>query len=467
MTEELNHRFLPSSIEAESGILSVALNDPVGAYKACSALGLRKEHFYHPGPSLLYGVLCEFWEDNEPVDSQLIVGHMRRHDMLSVCGGRVGEHQSTGAAYVTELCILNCFPGHLPNYVGIVKEAANRRKSIISLQKALEAAYNQSIEGPEFFAEAEGALIEVVKLKEGEKIQTRDIYDLVHSAVDQFEASLKRSTPDMPTGIWMLDRYTGGFVAPAIWVIMARSSQGKSALAVNFMEHLAVDCGKRIGYISLEMGAVQLISRMLFSRASLNPKEIETRRYMTDNDRARIVAASEEIISARNRIFIREDGGLTDSEISATASAWKAQYGLDALFIDHAQLAKVSHKTSGRTEEVEAISRSLKPLAKRLGIPIIILSQVTVKEGRNGEADSYSAKNSKALEEDADVAITISHNKETGSWLHISKNREGERDVSVPVIWSPETQRFSDRHEQVAEQPNLMDLPPAVRNGRK
>jgi len=103
----------------------------------------------------------------------------------------------------------------------------------------------------------------------------------------------------------------------------------------------------------------------------------------------------------------------------------------------------------------------MNPLAKRLNIAIVILSQVTVgKEG--GSAETYSAKNSKALEEDADKLIVISHTAE-GSWLKISKNREGEKGISVPITWTPETQRFSDREQPKEEQPDLVHMPSSKR----
>lgn len=463
MTEELNHRFLPSSIEAESGILSVALNDPVGAYKACSALGLRKEHFYHPGTSLLYGVLCEFWEENEPVDSQLIVGHMRRHDLLSVCGGRVGEHQSTGAAYVTELCILNCFPGHLPNYVEIVKSAARRRKSILRLQGAVEAAYDQSMDDIAFYGEAESVLLEIVKMQEGGKIHSRDMKELVVRAMDRIDRRITGDWKiDMPTGIRALDAATMGFTAPMVTAIAGRPSDGKSSLATNIAEHLALNCGKRVGIISLDDSDDQVADRMIQQLARVNLWEIKKTGRLSDWDRDKLSTAALALGEASDRIFIRDDGGLTPAEISATFATWASRHGLDFGIIDHIQLAKGDGNTRGKTEEADQVSRSLKPMAKRFGIPLLVLSQVTKQSD-----GSYNTKNSLALQEDANNLWTIRRETDsTDAWIHISKQKDGPRNESVPVTFHEYCTRFTDREDAQPDQTTLVDVPPS-KKGRK
>lgn len=445
------HRLLPQAIDAEKGTLCSFLISPRQTGQRCAENGITTDHFYLPAHALLFGVLREFWDENEPLDYPILTEYLNAKGMLANIGG---------PAYITELWHFVGTAANISNYCGILRDKFIQREVIRIGTEAASRAYEHQDDVPKLLNETVASMMKIVRIAEGHRIKTRSVDDLVKSALDEFEAGLQRTEPEMPTGIRMLDYYTGGLVAPEIWVIMARSTRGKSALAVNIMEHLAVDRGKRVGYISLEMGAVQLISRMLFSRAALNKKELEHRKSITDEEGQLLCQVGSEIAAARNRIFIREDGGLTPSEISATASAWKAAHGLDVLFIDHAQLARADGRSNGRTEEVEAISRSMNPLAKRLNIPIVILSQVTVvKEGSGDAPEIYSAKNSKALEEDADKLIVISHTAEHGSFLKIEKNREGERGIRVPVTWSPETQRFSDREEPKPEQPNLINIP--------
>lgn len=450
-------RRAPAAQEIEVSFVSIALIDPARAFQAAAEVSLIKDDFYFPSHALIFEILQEFWQDNEPMTREILADTLRSRKVLDQTGGTIKGAHLTGDAFLYDLESLMPTVHVAQSFAEIIKEKANRRKASTSLGKIYESGYDESTPYAEWLTNAERALVDIVRMREGYKIKTKSVDDLVKAALDEFESSLQRREPEMPTGIRMLDFHTGGLTAPEIWVIMARSTRGKSALAVNIMEHLAVDRGKRVGYISLEMGAVQLISRMIFSRAALNKKEIQNRKYATDEERELIEKASIDIGHARNRILIREDGGLTPSEMSATATAWKSKHGLDALFIDHAQLARADGRSNGRTEEVEAISRSMAPLAKRLGIPIVILSQVTVTEATAHSPEKYTSKNSKALEEDADKLIVISHTDE-GSTLKIAKNRDGERNILVPVIWSPETQRFSDREEPKAEQVELVDF---------
>lgn len=460
------HRRAPHAQEIEVCFVSIALIDPKRAFQAAAEVSLTKDDFYFPSHAIIFEILLEFWQENEPMTSEILIMTLKARKVLENTGGTIKGVHLTGHTFIFELETMMPTVHVAEQYAEIIKEKANRRKASVSLGKIHETGYDESTPYAEWLSSAERALVDIVRMREGYKIKTKSVDELVKAALDEFEASLERKEPELPTGIRMLDHHTGGLTAPEIWVIMARSTRGKSALAVNIMEHLAVDRGKRVGYLSLEMGAVQLISRMIFSRAALNKKEIQNRKYATDEERALLERVSVEIAQARNRIMIREDGGLTPSEMSATATAWKSKHGLDVLFIDHAQLARGDGRSNGRTEEVEAISRSMAPLAKRLGIPIVILSQVSVKEATASTPEQYSSKNSKALEEDADKLIVITHTDE-GSFLKIAKNRDGERNIMVPVIWSPETQRFSDREEPKAEQPELVDMGPASKRKKK
>lgn len=461
------HRTLPSSEEAEQGVIcSVFLNPPM-VRAACEAAGISREHFFFPSTRTMFELVAEFWNDNEPLEDVSFTQVLRDRGLLATLGGRVAGAQWTADAFFTAVRTFVGTAHYVDKYIEILREKHILREVIKIGTEAASRGYDEQNDVPKLLSDTIASMMKIVRIAEGQKLQFHPMDELVRMSLDRFEAELTREKPEMPTGIHRLDYYTGGFVAPEIWVVMARSTQGKSALAVNIVEHLAIEHRKYVGYISLEMGAVQLTTRLIFSRASCNREEIKHRRYMTEEERESITKAATDVARAKDRIFIREDGALTPSEIAATASAWKTNYGLDVLFIDHAQLAKSDGKTSGRTEEVEAISRSMNPLAKRLNIAIVILSQVTVSSSTHKDApDSYSAKNSKALEEDADKLLVISHT-DTGSWIKIGKNREGEKGVNIPVTWNPELQRFSDRTEPKVEQPELVDMGKPAKRPKK
>lgn len=459
-------RLLPSSEEAEHGVICSAFLNPPHVRAACESSGVSKEHFYFPSNATLFELITEFWNDNEPLEDVSFMQILRDRGLLNGLGGRISGEQWTGPGFFTAVRTFIPTAHYVDRHIEILREKYILREVIKIGTESASRGYDEQDDVPKLLSDTIASMMKIVRIAEGQKIQGYPMDELVRMSLDRFEAELTRDKPEMPTGIHRLDYYTGGFVAPEIWVVMARSTHGKSALAVNIVENLAIDHRKYVGYISLEMGAVQLTTRLIFSRAACNREEIKHRRYMTDEEREAITHAAADVSRAKDRIFIREDGALTPSEISATASAWKAKHGLDVLFIDHAQLAKSDGKTSGRTEEVEAISRSMNPLAKRLNIAIVILSQVTVSTSHKDGPESYSAKNSKALEEDADKLLIISHT-DTGSWIKIGKNREGEKGVNIPVTWNPELQRFSDRSEPKAEQPELVNMGKPAKRTKK
>ncbi len=218
---------------------------------------------------------------------------------------------------------------------------------------------------------------------------------------------------------------------------------------------MGIGAGERVGIISLEMSDDQLVDRLLASMAWTNIRDIKRSREITDDQREKIHAAGVKLAGAK--IYVRDDGQLSMSEINATFSNWKAKRGLDVGIIDHAQLARPDGKPNGRTEEVEQISRALKPMAKRLGIPLLVLSQVTEDAKITG---NYKTKNSMALTEDADNLLTISHN-EGGSWINISKQRDGARGISIPVVFISHLMRFKAKAKE--QDPELVNMP----NGKR
>lgn len=453
-------RRAPAAQEIEVSFVSIALIDPARAFQAAAEVSLTKDDFYFPSHALIFEILQEFWQDNEPMTREILADTLRSRKVLDQTGGTIKGAHLTGDAFLFELESLMPTMHVAENFAAIIKEKANRRRGTTVLGTLYESGFDESIPYEEWLTSAERLALEIVKMREGKKTHSRNMRELVRLALDSFEADMANpGYIEMPSGIPSLDFYTDGFVAPETTIILASPSDGKTAIALNVAEHLAVERGKRVGIISLEMGDIQLTKRLLFSMARVNIREIKHRGYMTDDEHRSIIAASVKLSDAH--IFIRDDGALTTSEISATATAWKAKHGLDILIVDHAQLARADKETEGRTSEVEQVSNAMKPIAKRLNIPLILLSQVT--KDREG---NYSAKNSKAIEADADNIWTISHtrekNEETGRMeiidtkIVLAKQRDRERYVTVPLIFNERIQRFAEKIKE--EQPELVDF---------
>lgn len=457
------HRRLPQDVDAERGVLCSFLLAPREIGQMCTEQGVTSEHFHLPGHALIFSTLKEFWDDNEPVDFVTICHHMRGKGTLDNAGG---------PALLTELWTFVGTSANASHYLDIVREKYILREVIKICTDGASRGYDHQDDVPALLNSTVDRMMKIVRLAEGQKTHSRTMRELVTLALNSFEAEL--ATPghiDMPSGLPGLDFFTDGFVAPEVTVIMAKPSDGKTAISLNIAEHLAIECGKRVGIISLEMSDVQLTKRLLFAMARVDTRQIKRNGGLTDEEHADIVHAGTKLAQAQ--IFIRDDGALTTSEISATAAAWSAKHGLDILIVDHAQLAKAGKETESRTSEVEQVSNAMKPIAKRLGVPIILLSQVT-----EDKAGNYNAKNSKAIEADADNIWVISHHREkndegrmaiVSSFIRLEKQRDRERGVTVPLIFNEKIQRFAEKSKEQAEadQPALIDFGKLNKKRRK
>lgn len=412
----------------------------------CLEKGVQAEFFHIPAHRTVYRALMEFREDNEPIDVVTLTNYLRSKKLLENIGG---------AAFVTDLFTFLPTAANAGYYLEILEEKFTLREIIKVGTEYAARAYDEQSEVTNLLDGLEEGLMRIIKRRYGQQKHERGIKELVQMAVRDIERTIDGTGEiELSTGIPTLDYYTDGLVAPEMTLIMAPPSSGKTALALNIAEHIAVNQGKSVGIISLEMGDIQLVKRLLFAMARMDARKLKRSRQISGEEHERIVKASGRLASAR--LFIRDDGGLTISEIAATATAWKAKHGLDVLMIDHAQLAKGSGKSDGRTAEVEEISNAIKPLAKKLEIPIVVLSQVT--EDRSG---NFSAKQSKALEADSDNIWTVSHVRDeetkaiTETFIHLSKQRDRERHVSVPLVFNEPMQRFSAKTKN-EEPPSLL-----------
>lgn len=455
-TVDIN-RLLPQDTDAEACLLSGAFRDFAFTMGVCEEIGITLAHFQAPAHSTIYDAMLEFWRDNEPLELRILTGYLRDRHKLEKAGG---------AAFVTDIGTLMPTAANALRYAEILKEKYALRELIRMGTECAGRAYTEQDNVSGLLAHAQEMLGAVIKLGEGKRIHNRTMRELVMRSSERIQAALDGDGRiEMPYGIHTLDFETGGLRAPEVSIISGKSSDGKTAIALNTAEHLATERQKKVGIISLEMSDDQLTDRLLASVARVNIREIKRSRAITDDQHQRIVAASKKLSDAP--IFIRDDGQLSISEIGATFASWKSQYGLDVGIIDHAQLARGDGRTTGRTEEVEQISRALKPMAKRLGIALIVLSQVS--EDQHG---GYRTKNSMALTEDADNLFTISHRAAEGggtdSWINISKQRDGERNKSIPVTFLQNIGRFEAREKE--PEPELIDMgkpPNKNRNGAR
>jgi replicative DNA helicase len=337
-------------------------------------------------------------------------------------------------------------------YARIVKEKATLRNLIFAANRILTNAYEAEQESDLILDEAESAIFSVAedRLKAGFVPMSHLVRESYPKIEQLYEH--KRLVTGAPSGFYDLDEMTRGFQAGDLVIVAARPSMGKTSLALNIAQHVAMQPDHTVGVFSLEMSKESLFLRVLTSVA-----HIDSHRLMTgalgQADYGRISLALEMLNAMR--LHIDDTAGVTSLEMRAKARRLKAEHGLSLIVVDYIQLMSARGRFENRTLELGAISRSLKGLAKELNVPILVLSQLSrAPESRADHRPQLSdLRESGALEQDADVVIMIyredAYNRDPNhpdagtAELIVAKQRNGPTGV-VRLAFLREQTRFEN-----------------------
>jgi replicative DNA helicase len=285
--------------------------------------------------------------------------------------------------------------------------------------------------------------------------------DLVMAAIEQIEKLYENrgSVTGIPTGFVELDRMTSGLHPAEMVVIAARPSMGKTALAMNIAEHVAMNVGKPVAVFSLEMSSQQLVQRLLCSRAKVDLQRVRNG-FLSERDFPSLTAAAAKLAAAK--MFIDDTPGLSIMELRAKARRMKSQYDVRLIVIDYLQLLRSTSRRAqdNRQLEISEISGGIKALAKELDLPIIVVAQLNrqpdtrAKEG--GRPRLSDLRESGSIEQDADVVGLLvrpeyyetdddaKQEKAGEAELIVAKQRNGPTG-DVPLIFLKEYTRFESR----------------------
>ncbi len=434
-------RIPPHSIEAESSVLGGLLLDN-GAWDRVGDL-LDESHFYRYEHKLIYGALSKLVNANKPADVITVYEHLQSAGKADDVGGLV--YLNSLAQYVPSA-------SNIRRYAEIVRERSILRKLVSASDEIATNAFNtQGKPVDKILDEAEQKIFNIgeegSRLKQG--FQSMDtlavqLMDRVSEMADN-----PNDITGVPTGFIDLDRMTSGFQAGDMVVLAARPSMGKTALAINIAEHVALNEGLPVAVFSMEMGASQLAVRIVGSIGRIDQTHLRTGR-LTDEEWPRLTDAIERL---RNiSLHIDETPGLTTSELRANARRLARQCGqLGLIVVDYLQLMSVSSSMSeeNRATAVGEISRGLKMLAKELKCPVLALSQLSRGvESRTDKRPMMSdLRESGAIEQDADVIMFIyrddyynKDSKEPGvAEVIISKQRNGPTGIVKLAFLKPIT----------------------------
>ncbi|MGB9103889.1 MAG: replicative DNA helicase [Terriglobales bacterium] len=393
-------RGLPANIDAERSILGAILLDNF-TYTQASSENLQADDFSLDSHRRIYARITELADSGRPVDLVTLAEELSRRKEVEAIGG---------VAYLSSLT--DGLP-HRPNieqYVRIVKDKALLRGLIYASNAAVARAMDEAEPAQDVLTSAEAAIYELSDKRFTSGF--RDVKQIVKESFGSIDALYERGqrVTGLETHFVDLDNLTSGLQRSDLIIIAARPSMGKTALALNIAENAAVKDNKVVGMFSLEMSREALLLRLLCSNAIVDSHKLRTG-FLGRDDYQKLVAALGRLADAP--VFIDDTPGITISEMRAKARRLQHQMGgrLDLLIVDYLQLmsgsaAGVKARFENRTQEVSAISRGLKLLAKELRVPVIALSQLSrAPESRGGDhrPQLSDLRESGSIEQDADL----------------------------------------------------------------
>ena len=446
---------MPNSVEAEQSVLCCILRDE--AFQAEIIAQLHAEDFYQNNHAVIFRAMQEInsathrsGEENKAntVNIASVIDHLRRSGELA----QVGDIE-----YITRLNDFLPSTANYDEYLSIVIRASKMRQLIRICSDVTQKARSlASAEEAITFAEEE-----IFKLSQG------GVSGGLVSLADDTSKALWQINErflnpgkfrGIETGFRRFDRLTNGLHGGELIVLAARPGVGKSALAMNIVEHVAKQ-GKTVAVFSLEMSNQQLIERLLSSMSTVPLEYIKSGQLPGGASDLSKLRVAQETICATMKLYGNDYANIKPSEIASQCRRLKAQHGLDLVVIDYIQLMSDSSKSrsDGRQQEVAAISRALKLLAKELNVPVIALSQlkrdaeirnIKGKEGsQSSEPVLSDLRESGAIEQDADIVLFIHKDSDSQGGqsfnLIIAKHRNGETG-NIPIHWIGKIVRFVD-----------------------
>jgi len=430
---------LPYNLEAEQCVLGCVITDMNVAHEVLPVL--CEDDFYAPVNRTVFAAVYKVFKSNKTIDFVTVADELTRRGLMASIGG---------IGYLT--AIIDIVPGtaNYNDYLQIVRRDAAKRNLIRECGKIIEEAHGAE-DREKMLASAEKAVYDlnvsgVSKTMTAAGENVGEVFKKLQT-IHKNPGALK----GVMSGFKKLDRLTKGFQKGNLVIIAGRPGEGKSTLAMNIVEHAAVYEGKVCAVFSLEMTKEEITQRTLFSLSGISmSKGLDGK--LDETDWAALHKAHSLI--ANSRIFIDDNSAITAEEIMSKCRRIKSSQGsLDLVMVDYIQLMQSKKKVESRQQEIAEFTRSLKLIAKELGVPIIALSQLNreVETGKgNKKAQLSNLRESGAIEQDADLVIFIDVNRKENTrsaiedvGVRIAKHRNGET-ASVAVKWIRECLKFVD-----------------------
>jgi replicative DNA helicase len=390
-------RKVPYAVEAEQAVLGAMVIDADAALRAAETLD--DWMFYREGHRRLFRVMIAIARRGEAIDPVTLKTELERKNELEGVGG---------VDYLSYLLDVVPTAANFDYHARIVRDKALLRRLIEVGTQIVQEAFEGKRLAAEVLDAAERKIFEVAEHRTAEGFVR--IKKLVFDAVETIERlhGSGQTVTGVPSGFKDLDERTAGFQPSELVIVAARPSMGKTAFCLNIAQHAAIDQGKAVAVFSLEMSKEALVQRMLTGEARVDAHRLRTG-TLSPGDYKLIAGAAGMLNSAP--IWIDDSAALTPLELRSKARRICAEQNVEMIIVDYLQLMREPEYSENRVQEVSAISRSLKALAKELRIPVMALSQLSrAPEQRGGEGrrpQLSDLRESGAIEQDADVVLFL------------------------------------------------------------
>lgn len=447
VTGKLFDREPPSAIEAEMSVLGAMLLDH-SVVGDVAEIVRGPEAFFVEAHGVIYAAIVELYDRTSGLDLVQLTNALRTKGVLENVGN---------TEYLVRLAEGVPSAASATHYAKIVADKARLRALIDASAQTIHDCYHAGEDATGVADAAEARLLAAVAVSDN--ATGRNLGESMNAVLRQAEADASERR-GIPTGLGDLDAMTQGLQPGEMVIIAARPSMGKSALAFTMIENIAVRAGRRVALFSMEMGKESVGMRLLSSVSGVDGETLR-RGGVPDRTLRTLIAAAQEIQQAT--IVVDDMPNMSIVTLRSRARKYWRKHAIEVVFIDYLQLMTAQQSRSdGRQQEVSAISRGVKALARELGVPVVCLSQLNrASESREGNRPRMSdLRESGSIEQDADVVLLLHreeyYHADNPTWAQMNPEKQGLAEVivakqrngptgTVRLTWIPKQAKFVNR----------------------
>ncbi len=427
----------PQAIDVEKSVLASMLMDNETIGYAVEII--NEDCFYREDHKQIYLAIIALFQKNHPADLITVVEELKKRKKLKQAGEEM---------YIAELLETASTSANIEYYSKILLEKSTLRRLISASHEISSKCFEATDEASDLLDNAESKIFAISesRIRQG-FVRIDQILKSTFEDIDKYSSG---NINGVPSGFDDLDSLTNGFQPGNLIIVAARPGVGKTSFALSIMLNASLDYKKSVALFSLEMSKEELTQRLLCSQARVNSHALR-KGHLPKRDYPKLAMAAEPLSNAP--IFIDDSAALNVLELRAKARRLQRQNNIDIIFVDYLQLMHgASSNSENRQQEIAIISRSLKGLAKELGIPIVALSQLSrnvENRGKDAKPQLSDLRESGAIEQDADMVLFIHRNfkedmESNEVEIIIGKQRNGPTDPPVKLTFASSYTRFEN-----------------------